>query len=710
VTFGAASHHDVMLLLVQMAVLLTTARLLGEVCFRFGQPAVLGELAAGILFGPSVLGTLIPAVGQIMIPHSKAQGHILEVVSLLGAIFLLFITGLETDLQLIRHRLRTALGVWAGGVIFPLLGGFALGMVLPDELLGSAGKRIVFALFMGTAMSISSISVISKVLRDLGLIRRDIGQIILASGMSEDSTGWILLSIVVALASGAGFSWGEVAGAVAKVVGYLLLSFTLGRQIVRRALRQTQDRILSRDRMITLVLVVMLCFGAIALLLGLEAVLGAFVAGVILSTMPRLPKEVGQFYESLALGLFAPIFFAVAGLKVNARLLLQPKLAAYTLAIIAVACGGKVIGTYLGARLIGGTDHWTALSLGAGLNARGSLEIIVATIGLSQGILSQAAFSMIVVIAPVTSLLAPVALRYTLSKVHPSAEEQERLQREAQASQSWLGDLHRVLVPVRYRADASAIDRPLERAVLAKLGAEQPLSLTLLTVVPEGEGADGDDWLAKVAEDYQAGEINRRVVESKETVKAILEEARKDYQLVVLGATETTPDDRSLFSPVIDQLVRLSPCPTLVLRRGQKEDVDLRCMLVPTNGGSSSRRAADLALKLAQSDEHFVEFLHVLAPRQGRQDAPTRRVEIEQAHQAVTELVKLGEELGVACGSEIRTADGPAAAIIDLADNPRRVDLVILGSDVRPGGRLFLGSSVERVLQRCRASVIVVNE
>src|SRR5690606_7714284 len=153
----------------------------------------------------------------------------------------------------------------------------------------------------------------------------------------------------------------------------------------------------SVDRLVTLVVVLMLAWGALTQALGLEAVLGAFVMGILFGQMPRLPDNVHQKISTVTLGIFTPIFFATAGLKVDARSLLDAGLIALTLLVIFVATSGKVVGTYLGARLLGRRDHWTSLSFGAGLNARGAMGIIIATIALEPGTLSQPMFSTIVV-------------------------------------------------------------------------------------------------------------------------------------------------------------------------------------------------------------------------------------------------------------------------------------------------------------------------
>ena len=493
--FTAAPHHDVLLLLLQLAVLLFTARLFGELSQRLGQPSVVGELLAGIVLGPSLLSGFVPALGVYLVPHTEVQGYLLEVVSLLGAMFLLLITGLETDLSLIRRHARTAVGVSFGGILVTFSSGFLLGQALPDALLADPERRLTFALFVGTAMSISAIPVIAKVMLDLNLMRRDIGQTILAAGMSDDTVGWILLSVVAGLASGEAVTASTVGSAVGSVIVFMLLSFTLGRWLVRRSLAFVQDRSSSPDTGLSLVLVLTFAWGALTQALELEAVLGAFVMGILFGGMRRLRPETRHKIESMGLSVFAPIFFGVAGLKVNVVGLLQPGLIATSLLVIFVATAGKVVGTYFGARLIGRRDHWTALSFGAGLNARGAMEIIIATIGLQLGILTQNMFSIIVLMAMATSLMAPTALRFVLARVTPSEEETARLQRETLAKGSLVSSVHRVLIPVRPRAaqTGDAAVRAVEARLLSSLGSD--LALTLLTVTPPGARAASPGFL-----------------------------------------------------------------------------------------------------------------------------------------------------------------------------------------------------------------------
>lgn len=715
--FTAAPHHDVLLLLIQIAVLLAAARLCGEIALRLGQPSVVGEISAGILLGPSFLSALWPWFGEHLVPQTAIQGHLLEVVSMIGAMLLLLITGLETDVTLIRRHARTAAGVSFGGIVTTFASGFALGWYLPDELLADPNERLVFALFVATAMSISAIPVIAKVLMDMNLMRRDVGQTILAAGMSDDTVGWILLSIVAALASGQAVGGTEVALAVGKVLLFLLVSFTVGRWVLRKALEFTQDEIRSRDRLLTVVVVFAFAFGAFSQALGLEAVLGAFVCGILLSQMRRLPSHVVHTLETMALGVFAPVFFGVAGLKVDVKGLFNPTLAGFALLVVAVACGGKIVGTYLGARLIGGKDHWTALSFGSGLNARGAMEIIIATIGLSLGILSQAMFSIIVLMAMVTSLMAPFALRYTLSRVVPTEDEMARLQREKLAEKSALKGLRRVLIPVRVRGEGPGPSQQVEANIVRHLTRQGDLSVTAMTIVPPGQRAQGQAYLDRLGDLFETPGLIKKVVESGEPIGAILEESRKDYQMLMIGATEAAREaqgDSSLFSPAIDEMVSLAGCSTLIFKAGDTPLAgDLHEILVPTNGSEYSQRAAELAFRLAAQRDVMVKFLHVVVRDNENPLLSNQTANLEYAlgrgQQIVASLTSYGESLGVRCTGEVRVKDSVATGILEIAAR-HQVDLVLLGSNVRPGGdRLFLGTEVERVLRNVPCPVIVVN-
>jgi Kef-type K+ transport system membrane component KefB/nucleotide-binding universal stress UspA family protein len=710
--FTAAPHHDVLVLLVQVAALLFAARAMGEVAQRLGQPAVVGEILAGIVLGPSLLSGVFPLVGEWILPQTELQGYLLELVAMIGAIFLLLITGLETDLALIKRHARTAIGVSGGGIMVTFGSGFLLGQYLPEFLLADPGERLVFSLFVATAMSISAIPVIAKVLMDLNLMRRDIGQTIIAAGMSDDTIGWILLSIVAGLAAGEAVTAGSVAQTVGSVLAFLFLSFTAGRWLVKKVLDYVQDEVISEDRLVTLVVVMTFLWGAISQGLNLEAVLGAFVMGVIFGQMPRLPEAVHHKLITVSLGIFTPVFFAVAGLKVNVGALLTPQLLLITLVVIAIATLGKVAGTYMGARLVGGREHWTALSFGAGLNARGAMEIIIATIGLQLGILSQDMFSIIVIMAMATSLMAPPALRWVLAHVVPEEQELARLRREEMAADSVVAKIHRVLLPVRWRERGDHV-HSIEAHVLDRMSDHHPLSVTLLNVTDAEGRAKSVDFLDRLADGFRDVELVKKVVQSSDPGAAILDEAEKFYDLMVMGATETRPGAKTLFHPMVDTLVRMAPCPTMVVKGDIVADRwPPRRILIPTTGSQASRHAAEIGFALAAQGEEVL-VLNVI-PERARPYRIDPEDEAEQvrstaARQIVGELERLGQAQDVNVSGRVEYGPQPEQVILEVT-KAERIDLIVMGTDVRPGSeRLFLGPRIERILTDAPCPVLIMN-
>jgi Kef-type K+ transport system membrane component KefB len=712
--FVAASHSDILHLLVALAILLATARLLGEISQRLGQPTVIGEILAGVLLGPSILGSFAPGLSSRVVPQTAVEGYLLEIVALIGVMLLLIITGFETDLGLIRRKARTAVGVAVGGLVLPMISGLALGLVFPADLLPAPDQRLLFALFLATAMSISAIPVLAKVLIDLRLMRRDLGQTMLAAGMIDDITGWTLLGVVAGLASAGRLEAATVLRTLSMVVLFVVATITVGRFLVRKSLDLVQDRMRSRDRLLTLVVVLALGWGALTQAMSLEPMIGAFAIGILFGQSPRLPTDVHRKLEAVSLGIFSPIFFAVVGLKVDIRLLTEGRLLLLAGAVLGVATFGKVVGAYLGARLLSGQSHWNALAYGAGLNARGAVEIIVATLGLSLGILTQQVFSMIVLMAMITSLAAPFALRAIQHRIRPEGEELERLRREEVTESGMLVDIRRVLLPLRPRADVVAAPQLIESILLGRLGPGKGLAVTLFTVSGKESRTEAVRYHVQVEQLFAArAEVISKVVNATDPVAAILKEAESDYDLLVVGATETDATGETLLGNIVDEIVRLAPIPSLVVR-GTDHDNDWRPrrIVVPTDGTISSRRAAELAFAVADPDA-IVTIVHVVQRETSAVMAatalydPANRLEI--GRQIATDLRALGESFGVATTTEIKMGAEPEEAILEIA---RRVgaDLVVLGTSVRAGSRrLFLGPRVERILTACPCPVVVLN-
>ncbi|WP_341524689.1 cation:proton antiporter [Nostoc sp. UHCC 0302] len=723
-------HHELLLVLLQLSLLLLVARGLGEFMRRISQPPVVGELLAGVLLGPSLFGLLLPDIQAQIFPQSQEQSNLLSVISWLGVLFLLIVTGLETDLKLILRKGKTALLISLGGIIIPFLTGFGLGWLLPDDFLAEPDKRLVFSLFIATAMSISAVPVIAKVLMDLNLIRRDIGQVTLAAGMTDDTIGWILLSVVSGLASSGKFDFGTIFHSVSAAVLFLAIAFTIGRTIVDQILRWVDDYVGGVAASISVVLILSLSAAALTHALGLEAALGAFVLGILAGQSRRFSNEAGHTLEVFTAAFLAPIFFASAGLKVNLVTLLVPQTLLFGLIVLTVACVGKFTGAYIGSR-VGGLSHWEGLAMGSGMNARGAMEIVVATIGLSLGVLNPQMYSIIVMVAIATSLMAPPLLRLCLSKVVIGEEEAQRLEQEEQASRSFVKQIHRILVPTSGGPNIQlaaqlvghiAHQNSVEVTALYALSDKQPQKKARRTATQVKDNA-AEEALTSVVEEMQLPDsttLQTKTESGRNKAEVILNEANKNYNLIVLGASEQTRPQKALFNLLVDRVVQEAPCATMVVKshlpqpQGESCRIaqqQLKNILVPTVGTEYSKNAVEVASTIAAQTGALVMMVNVINLPQveyilyeQRSLSPVR----EMAHDLLERQAAIGRNLGADVKTYVLQGTSPEREILNFAQK-QEVDLIILGSSIRMvTGRVFFGHRVDAILSKAHCPVAVI--
>jgi Kef-type K+ transport system membrane component KefB len=270
----------------QIALLMLVGRGLGEVLQRFGQPSVIGQLLAGLILGPSLFGWAFPAAHHLIFPDNAAQKSLIAGISNIGVMMLLLLTGMETDLKLVRRVGAPALTVAAAGVAVPFLCGFVLGWCLPATLLPDPKHRLVLALFLGTALSISSIKIVAMIVREMNFMRRNLGQIIVASAIMEDTAGWVIISLTLGVADASGLSFGTLAKPLLGTLIFLGLSYAVGRRLVYRLIRWVNDNFISEYAVVTAILLVMAVLALVTQAIGVNTVLGAFVAGVLVGGSP----------------------------------------------------------------------------------------------------------------------------------------------------------------------------------------------------------------------------------------------------------------------------------------------------------------------------------------------------------------------------------------------------------------------------------------
>jgi Kef-type K+ transport system membrane component KefB len=431
----------------ELGILLLAGRGLGELMQKFGQPAVMGQLLAGLLLGPSVLGLIWPEFQHALFPNTPEQQSMINGVSQLGILMLLLLTGMETDLRLVRRVGKAAITVAAAGVAFPFVCGFVLGQMLPESILPNPQARLVTSLFLATALSISSIKIVAMVVREMNFMRRDIGQIIVASAILEDLGGWIIIAISFGLASSGTIDLRSVSFAVIGTLLFLGVSFTVGRRIVFRLIRWTNDHFASEFAVITVILLIMIAMALTTYLIGVQTVLGAFVAGVLIGESPILTRHIDEQLRGLIAALFMPVFFGLSGLGADLTILKDPGLLWLGAALIVVASVGKFSGAFIGGKL-GGLNRQESLALACAMNARGSTEVIVASIGLSAGVFSRNLYTLILGMAVVTTMAMPPMLRWALRRLPLRKAERQRLEREDLDARGFVPNLERLLLAV----------------------------------------------------------------------------------------------------------------------------------------------------------------------------------------------------------------------------------------------------------------------
>jgi Kef-type K+ transport system membrane component KefB len=424
-----AARPSEFLLLVQVTLLIALGRGLGDVMQRIGQPSVMGELLCGLLLGPSLFGWVWPEAQHAIFPSSPEQKALLDGIAQFGILLLLLLTGMETDLGLVRKVGKAAIAISITGIFIPFICGFALGEFLPQSLLPHPEARLVASLFLGTALSISSVKIVAVVVREMNFMRRNVGQIIVASAIIDDTIGWIIIAIIFSLAAHSSIEVHSIGQALFGTFAFLAVSFTIGRRLVFRLIRWANDHLVSSAAVITVILLLMSVMAMITHLIGVNTVLGAFVAGVLVGESPILTRQIDERLRGLISSLFMPVFFGLAGLSADLTVLKDPNFLMLTAALVLIASIGKFGGAFAGG-MLGGLTRQESYALASGMNARGSTEVIIATIGLSMGVLSRNLFSMIITMAILTTMAMPPMLRAALARLPLKKEEKERLERE----------------------------------------------------------------------------------------------------------------------------------------------------------------------------------------------------------------------------------------------------------------------------------------
>ncbi len=731
--------HSEAIFIAQVVALVASGRLVGELMHRIGQPAIMGQLVAGMLLGPSVFGALAPDWQHALFPPGPEQKAMLTAISQLGVLLILLMTGMETDLGLVRHSRRAAFSVSLAGIAIPFLCGVWLGERLPDSLLPDPSKRFVSSLFLGIALSISSVKIVALLVRDLGFLRRTVGQVIVASAIIDDTVGWIIMSIVFGIALHGGVDLPSLARSVLGTLTFLALCFTLGRRMVARLIRFANDRFTSELPVIAMILIIT---GAMALLtdaIGVHTVLGAFVAGILIGQSPILTTHIQEQLRGLIVALFMPVFFGMAGLSADLRVLAQPQYLYLTLGLIAVASVGKFAGAMLGGRF-GGLSMRESLAIGCGMNARGSTEIIIATFGLSMGVLSQNLFTAIVTMAVITTLAMPPMLRWAFARLPPDERERMRLEREQAEASSAMAGIERLLVTVDSSRSgelashlagllAGTRGMPVTALHLAEgPGAErghhpeaQRTGQVLSEAATRGSEAGAADAAAAsgdAATPAREVDVDLQVTPPAKEDASIAAAARKGFGLLFIGREPTTSGD-DFHEQITRSVSSFTGAFAIVSARGTRAGQAFNAplhILVPVIGTAASRLGAELATAFAEGSHGEVTALYITAPLKREGGAfswrrqPWRGSAQDEAGEAILrDVEERGRHRGVRVRSLLRRSGHTAEAIFEELQRGH-YDVLVSGVSPRPGRQLFLGEVAADLLARSPASLVLVSD
>jgi len=748
----------------EIVVLMLVGRMLGEAMVRLRQPAVMGQLIAGLLLGPSFFGLLFPDAQHALFPRNPEQKAMIDGISQFGILLLLLLTGMETDLKLVRQTGRASIFASLMGILIPFICGVGLGEMLPDSLLPDPGKRLITSLFLGTALSIASVKIVAMVVREMNFMRRVVGQVILASAIIDDSVGWIIVSIIFSLALHGSIEPISLAQSVLGTILFMVASLTIGRRMVFFAIRWVNDNFVSEYAVITAILIIMGVMALITYLIGVHTVLGAFVAGVLIGESPILTRHIDEQLRGLITAFFAPVFFGIAGLTADLTILADPKIALFTAGLVLVASIGKFTGAFIGAEL-GGLTRREGFALACGMNARGSTEVIIATVGLSMGALNQDLFTMIVAMAVLTTTAMPPTLRWALGRIPMRKEEKQRLEREELEERGFVPNLERLLIAVddspngKFASRVAGMlagTRGMPATVLhipdpSKIESTMPDYEDKVGAVPKDQDKkpDGKKEEAKPEngkkngkakkkaepEEEKAEEVGEAVQQAaaqttskqkkEEKVDApvevttivheqpspalIAEEAKKGYDVFIVGLGQTSKQNKE-FDKGVTNLAKGFDGPLII--SAVRDDLSKKPegkfdILIPVNGTEPSRRAAEVAITLARATKAKVTVLYVAirtATRRGaRRGIRTRRHE----EAILKDIVAIADGYNMSIRTAVVAERAADEAILGELER-RKHNLVVMGVSRRPGEKLFFGDTAAALLEKSERSLLFV--
>lgn len=411
-------HHPLALLLAQIVTIIFVARIFGWICIKIKQPAVVGEMIAGIVMGPSLIGMYLPEFSAALFP-TESLGN-LQFLSQIGLILFMYIVGMEIDMKILRNKAHDAVVISHASIIIPFALGMGLAYFIYDEFAPADVQFTSFGLFTGIAMSITAFPVLARIVQERGIHKTKLGTIVITCAAADDITAWCILAVVIAIVKAGSF--GSALYTVILALGYVLLMVKVVRPFLKRIgdLYATSEKI--SKPIVAIFFLTLVVSSYLTEIIGIHALFGAFIAGAIMPENIRFRNLFIEKVEDVALVLLLPLFFVFTGLRTQIGLLNEPHLWKIAGLIFMVAVVGKFVSSTLAAKFVG--QNWKdSLSIGALMNTRGLTELVALNIGYDLGVLSPELFSMMVIMALATTFMTGPTLDF-INYIFKSDKEQ----------------------------------------------------------------------------------------------------------------------------------------------------------------------------------------------------------------------------------------------------------------------------------------------
>lgn len=616
------SPSRVVLVLIEVLIVIGLSRLVGLGCRWIKQPLVIGEIIAGIMLGPSLLGLIAPGVAAALFPAEAVP--FLEVLSQVGLIFFMFLIGLELNPKYLSGQLEVAILISHVSILVPFSLGTLLALLLYPLVSNASVSFTAFSLFLGAAMSITAFPVLARIITESNLQGTRLGTLALTCAAVDDVTAWCVLALAIAVAH-----TNTITGAFPTIIEaliYIAFMVTVGRWFLKRLATYYERKGRLSQIVLAWIYMGVVASALITELIGIHLIFGAFLLGAVMPKNEGLVRELAQKTEDFVLIFLLPVFFAYSGLRTQIGLLNRADLWLLCAAVVGVAIIGKYVGTYIAAR-VSGIENREASALGWLMNTRGLTELIVLNIGLSLGVISPLLFTMLVIMALVTTFMTSPLLEWTYPKHLIKLDLVEPDVPEAGIDQ--VKTTYRVLVPV---ANPKTQKGLLQLAVAIAGNRLQPAVVHPLSLIE----------LEEYAFDSTPDEAERLIQERRHKLEELIQTLEppniRSYVHPIVRMTNTiartTADIAQLdqadlimlgwhrptltknrLGGLVGQILSTAPVDVAVFVEQQKER--LETLLVPYSANIHDELALELALRLLiNSDTYRLNVLRVVQPGQ----------------------------------------------------------------------------------------------